>query len=454
MVTDPVRTVKAAEHEVPLARRLPATLRRLAELPPSVDPPYLTVALDWRPQGERPGREGRIEPEAAQRRGGHEKERPGPVWRASWEQVGRQLDDLLAKHEPHTPTHQSLSAALARIPEALQEVDPAAHGVYIVANEATEVFEVLAVGLPLETTFTLGPTPTLNVLARMMDDHPPYAILLSDQREATLTFVSQGVALSELNLVGGGYPQRTDQGGWSQQRYQRRADERIESFAQHVGEQTRVALEESGIQRLVVAADEPVASVLQHELHATVSDRIVGTTQIQGGAPIADQIAASVPLVEQYEREREAQAVQQIEDNHGPGGTAVAGGDDVVAALLSGQVMTLVINSDFTAPGWADFDQGLVGAGEVPSEHPYGGDEAALVSVELEQELVRLALQQDATIEIVAADVPVSTEELTDIPEAGQARPRSDAATQLDALGGVGALLRYSLSGDQSTAEL
>ncbi len=269
-----------------------------------------------------------------------------------------------------------------------------------------------------------------------------------------MTFVSQGVALAELNVVGGSYPQRTDQGDLSQQRYQRRADERIEAFAQQVGEQTRVALEESGIQRLVVAADEPAASTLQHELHQTVRDRIVATTQIQGGAPIADQIAGSMPLVEQHEREREARAVQQIEDNRGPGGTAVAGSDDVVAALLSGQVMTLVINSDFTAPGWADFDQGLVGTGEVPSEHPYGGDAAALVGVKLEQELVRLALQQDASIEFVAADVPVSAEELVDIPEAGQVRPRSDAATQLDALGGVGAILRYSLTGDQSTAEL
>ncbi len=454
MVTDPVHTVEAAENEEPLARRLPATLRRLAELPPSVDPPYLTVALDWRPQGERPGRQGRIEPEAAQRRGGHEKERPGPVWRASWEQVGRQLDDLLATFEPHTPTHQSLRADLARIPDALQEVVPAAHGVFIVANAAADVFEVLALGLPLETSFALGPTPALNRLAQAIDDHPPYAILLSDQREATLTFVSHGVALSDLAVGGSSYPQRTDQGGWSQQRNQRRADERIEAFAQQVGEQTRVALEESGIRRLVVAADEPVASALQHDLHQTVCDRIVATTQIQGGAPIADQIAETMPLVEQHEREREAQAVQQVEDNHGPGGTAVAGSDDVVAALLSGQVMTLVINSDFTAPGWADFNQALVGAGEVPSEHPYGGDAEALVSVKLEHELIRLALQQDATIEFVAADVPVSAEDLADIPEAGQARPRSDAATQLAALGGVGAILRYSLTGDQSTAEL
>jgi peptide subunit release factor 1 (eRF1) len=161
-----------------------------------------------------------------------------------------------------------------------------------------------------------------------------------------------------------------------------------------------------------------------------------------------------MPLVEQYERAREAQIVQQIQDNQGPGGTAVTGSDDVIAALLTGQVMTLVLNDDFTSPGWADFEQSLVGAGDVPAEHPYGGDAAALVAVQLEQELIRLALQQDATLEIVATEVPISAEELDHVPEAGQARPRAEAATQLDALGGIGAILRFALSGDQATADL
>lgn len=454
MATDSARTAPTIAQEGPLARRLPATLRRLADLPPSADAPYLTVALDWRPQGERPGREGHVVPEAAQRRGGHEKERPGPVWRPSWEQTGRQLDDLLDTLEAHSPAHTSLSADVERIREALSDVDPAAHGVFIVACSAQDVFSILPIGLPLETSFAVGPTPALQGLAQAIDDHPPYAILHADQREASLTFVSQGVALSELELTEGSNPRGTDEGQWSQQRHQRRAEEQVEAFARHVAEQTRIALDESGIHRLVVAADEPVASALHAEFHQTVTDRIVANTHIQGSAAVPAQITDTMPLVERHERDREAQAVQQIEDNRGPGGTAVAGSDDVVSALLSGQVMTLVMNEDFAGPGWADFEQSLVGAGDVPVEHPYGGDAVALVAVNLDQELIRLALQQDATLEIVATEVPVSADELQNVPEAGQDRPRAQAAEQLDALGGVGAILRFALSGDQATANL
>ena len=454
MATDPARTASTLEEPGPLARRLPATLRQLAELPPSADAPYLTVALDWRPQGERPGRDGHIVPEAAQRRGGHEKERQGPVWRPSWEQTGRQLDDLLETLEAHSPAHTSLSADVDRIREALTNVDPAAHGVFVVACSARDVFVILPIGLPLETRFAVGPTPALRGLAQAIDDNPPYAILHADQREASLTFVSQGVALSELELTEGSNPQGTGEGQWSQQRHQRRAEEQVDAFARHVAEQTRIALDESGIHRLVVAADEPVASALHAEFHQTVTDRIVASTQIQGSASVPAQIEATMPLVERHERDREAETVQQIQDNHGPGGTAVAGSDEVVSALLSGQVMTLVMNEDFTGYGWADFEQSLVGAGDVPAEHPYGGDAAALVAVDLDQELLRLALQQDATLEIVATEVPVSAEDLEHVPEAGQDRPRAKAAAQLDAMGGVGAILRFALSGDQATANL
>ncbi|MGH2533245.1 MAG: hypothetical protein ACRDJW_13180, partial [Thermomicrobiales bacterium] len=67
---------------------------------------------------------------------------------------------------------------------------------------------------------------------------------------------------------------------------------------------------------------------------------------------------------------------------------------------------------------------------------------------------VRLAYQSDATVEIVRTEVSISTEELIHIPEADSERPRADAAKRLDEPGGVGAVLRFALSGDQATAEM
>ena len=76
--------------------------------------------------------------------------------------------------------------------------------------------------------------------------------------------------------------------------------------------------------------------------------------------------------------------------------------------------------------------------------HPTHGDATQLAPIALEEEFVRLALQQGADIDIVKTAVAV--EESVAIPGAGIAKPRSDAAETLDVLGGVGALLRFALN--------
>jgi hypothetical protein len=89
----------------------------------------------------------------------------------------------------------------------------------------------------------------------------------------------------------------------------------------------------------------------------------------------------------------------------------------------------------------------------VPSEHPVGGDPVDLTPVALEEEMIRLALQTGATVQIVHTAVPVRTAEDEEIPQAGSAQPRTEAAFALDHLGGVGALLRFAIDQDDSVTD-
>jgi hypothetical protein len=114
--------------------------------------------------------------------------------------------------------------------------------------------------------------------------------------------------------------------------------------------------------------------------------------------------------------------------------------------------MTLVMNDDFSGEGWADFTFPVYGAGSLPAEHPGGGDAKAIARIRLEDDLVRLALLEDAEIEIVRTRPPVTGGESVNDVDGGM--PRTDVARRLDALGGVGAILRYALADDQSTANL
>ncbi len=431
MAVEPVKLVQRQEHETPVALNLPETLARLAALPPSVEAPYLTVTVDWRPQGDAPG------------------------LRSSRRQFDDLAEEVRGRFGPRGAAYDSLAADLDRIARYLDdELDPAAQGVVIVACSAQDVFEPIVLDVPVSTDMTTGPTPALRELVRIVEDYPSYAVVVADQREATIWVLERRTWQRSVEVSGTDYPRKQQQGGWSQKRYQNRADERIEAFVKTVAEETRLTFDERRFDYLIVGADEVTAPVFLESLHQTVRNRVIGTVALAIDASEQDVLAVAEPLVEQEERQRELEAVQRVREGVGAGGKGVAGAEDTLTALQTGQVMVLVMDDDFAGPGWADYAMPLYGAGEVPPEHPAGGDAANIVPVALEDELVRLAIQVGAEIEVVQSWVPIGQDDQDRIPDADEAPPRAQAALELDALGGVGGVLRYALDAGQPTADL
>ncbi|HEY7031656.1 MAG TPA: Vms1/Ankzf1 family peptidyl-tRNA hydrolase [Thermomicrobiales bacterium] len=431
MAIEPVERIHEQEHDTSLALDLRETLARLAALPPSLDAPYLTVGLDWRPQGESPG----VRPPR------------------------RHFDDLAeelrGRFGPRGAACDSVSADLDRIAAYLDdELDPAAQGVVFVACAHRGVFEPIPLDVPVATEATTGPTPSLRQLARVVEDFPRYAVVVADQREAILWTIERRTWQRSVEVSGTDYPRKQQQGGWSQKRYQKRADERIEAFAKTVAEETRRVFDSEQIDYLIVGADEIMATQLLSAFHQTVAAKVIRTVSLAITASDADVQAVTEPVVAQAERERELAAVQRVRDGVGAGGKGVAGAEDTLTALQTGQVMTLVMDDDFARPGWADYTMPLYGVGEVPSAHPAGGDATSIVPVALEDELIRLAIQVGAEIEVIQSTVAFNDEEQQRIPDGDGALPRAQAALELDALGGVGGVLRYALDAGQPTADL
>ncbi|HET8521688.1 MAG TPA: Vms1/Ankzf1 family peptidyl-tRNA hydrolase [Thermomicrobiales bacterium] len=454
MATDPVQEVNEFQRQTDLATNVPQLLSRLAQLPPSTDAPYLTITLDWRPEGMQPGRRPAPEIRASDRRGGHEKPHPGPSWRPSWEEMHRDLADLVDSYEPHTPAHDSLAGDLDKFADFAKEIDEDAYGVLIVACSARNIFRTVPIGLPLPTRYHVGPTPALLDLATAADDHPTYAALVADQKEATLYIIDWSEITGGVALESSGYPAHQKAGGWSNRRYQDRADERVDAFAREIAEQVHRVMTEQGIERLIVAADEPIRTALADAFPESVKGCLIDTINISTEANEESVIDQTLPIIDHDERKREDDAVENVRNNHGPGGTSVIGAQDTLTALQGGQVMSLVMNDDFSDKGWADFVQEVYGVGKPPKEHPYGGDVKNIVPVDLNQQFVRLALQNDAEVQVVKTEVPVSVDEQVNIPDAGEPRPRAAAAKTLDEMGGVGAILRFPVSAYQSTADL
>ena len=444
MATDPVRSIRATEQESPVVPDLKAALSRLAALPPSPTASCLTVSFDWSVDGSEPGRLPAPAPKRSQERA--MRGETGAPRRPGWQQMQRELHSLVESHGPRGETYDGLAADLARITEFVDnQLDLGVNGVFIVADGQQGVFEAIPLDVAPTPLLVLESIPALRPLVHASEDYPSFAVVNANQQEANVWVIERLGWSENVQVQSDSYPRHQATGGLNAQRYQNRANERVEAFARTVAEQVNRLFMESSTppDYLILSDDEPMSTAISEHLHKDVTPKVLGKIQL-GKDPLPTEIAAIVaPMIEAAERQEETDAAQKVADNVGSQNLGIAGAVDTLRALANGQVQMLIMNDDFSAPGWADYTLPLFGLGDIPAEHPAGGDIANLRVTKLEDEAVRLVLLNGGTVELIQTTEPLTAE--SGVPRAGGEMPRSGAATALDGLGGIGAVLRYDI---------
>ncbi|MDQ2651857.1 MAG: hypothetical protein M3Z20_02335, partial [Chloroflexota bacterium] len=363
-----------------------------------------------------------------------------------WQQMQRELQTLVESHGPRGETYDALAADLARITAFVDnELDLSANGAFIVADGQQGVFEAIPLDVAPTPSLVVESVPALRPLVHASEDYPTFAVVNANQQEANVWVIERLGWSENIQVESDGYPRHQSTGGLNAQRYQNRADERVEAFARTVAEQVNRLFMESGTppDYLILSDEEPMSTAIAEHLHKEVSPKVLGRV-VLGKDPLPAEIAAIVaPMIEAAERQEETDAVQKVADNVGAQTLGIAGAVDTLRALANGQVQLLVMNDDFTATGWADYTLPLFGLGGIPAEHPAGGDVANLRVTKLEDDAVRLALLNGGAVELIQTTEPLSAD--SDVPRGGGEIPRAAAATALDGLGGIGAVLRYDI---------
>jgi hypothetical protein len=420
MAFNPVKRVRQRRYPTATQAHLAERLDSLASLPPVTSTPYLTVSLDWRPSGS------------------------DPEYRAALQQFEQEAKRIQKEYWPRGEIYDSLDVDILRIRGWLSNnVDPAAKGVFIVANSGADVFVAMSLGMPLKTQISAGPVPALLAPTRLDEDNPTYSVLLVDQQNAYLSIIAQAHVVEELAMASSDYPRKQATGGWSQRRFQQRADERIMALGRQIADEASKFLEDRGVEMLIIAGDELISGVLDRTMPDELKDLVVESIRLDIQATSEEILAATMPIAVRAEAEREMLSVQTLADMTGAGGRAVAGSADVLDMLVQGRVSYLVMNEDFHEDGWADFANQRYGAGTRHEVLSGSLTDVEVVPIVVEEEMVRLTIQNGGEIDIIHTGVPMEDEDPDrQLPGAGEI-PRSRAATKLDSLGGVGAILRY-----------
>jgi peptide subunit release factor 1 (eRF1) len=369
---------------------LQATLQKLAARP-YTESPFLSLYLDWTPDGN--------------------------GQRAAPRIAGQELHRISGQVAEHGGARASFEADRQRILTYLDREAPAdARALAIFACEADGVWETLPLQAHVDAEIAEDRYPHLFSLARVLDDYETYAVVLADGQQSRILLVGYADIRPAGATEAPEKIKRFDQGGQAQMLFQRRTDNLIKAHTKDIAEELGRVVARHDVRHVVVAANDSIKGIVMGTLPDAIKEKLVDYIKLDPNANIQEVMDALVPMMRQVEQEQDAAALAALEEQHYPDGLGIAGVAETALALSKGQVRQLLLRRNFAGRGGECPSCGTLRAGQ-RDKCPYDG--AELRPVDLREAFTAHAIRQNAEIQVV------------------------ENGDYLDRHEGVGALLRY-----------
>jgi peptide subunit release factor 1 (eRF1) len=346
---------------------------------------------------------------------------PNQNGRDDYQQFIRKVFSERAKSLPEqSPERESFDNDVKRIQEYLGEkANTEGQALAIFACSGSDLFETIALDAPIgqHWIFT-GSVPHLYPLAQLVENYPRYAAVMLDTNKARIVVFSVAKAEREEKVTGE-KTRRTSKGGWSQARYQRRADNFHTNHVKEVVDTLDRIVREEGIEHIVVAGAEVAVPLLREQLPKHLADKVVDVIGMPGNNDDS-LLETTMTALREKDAETDIEKVQELMDAWQGGGLGVAGPEATLSAFQLGQVEELIITAspETLKPVQTLPEDAAPGMVQVDSSAPTAADEKRF---KLSDELVTRAQQTSARIRFI-----------------------EDASLLAD-VGGVGALLRFRI---------
>ncbi len=190
-----------------------------------------------------------------------------------------------------------------------------------------------------------GPLPRLAPLIEARGRAIPHVVVETDRAGADLTAFDGGTVVDTETVDGDTeHIHRGHPGGWSQRRFQQRAENTWERNANDVAEAVAELAREVDAELIAVAGDVHAQTLVLNALPADLSDQ---AAKIEAGSPegIAEEVArllseqVAAHLVALADRFRTSLA----------NGQATTDADETMRAMVEGRVDTLLVHDDGTS---------------------------------------------------------------------------------------------------------
>jgi hypothetical protein len=307
-------------------------------------------------------------------------------------------DDSTLEHEDKV----SLRLDLDRIRRYLHSREPpfkGARALAVFCSGRDDLFEVVQLSRPVPGRVEIGLTPLVEPLLAAAPVHR-WCVALVSRGDARILSGAPD-RLTERERLDENVHGQHDQGGWSQARYERSVEEDTDGHLRRVVDEVARLWRRERFERLALGGPQEVVarfeSLLSHDLRSRLtSDRV----SVDVGSVTEEQIRRAVAqVVDEFERRRERELLDQLAERLGTGGRAAGGPEAVLRALTERRVGTLLFEERLELQGGRCPTCGLL-ALERQGECPADGSQLETVE-HLRAAAVEAALAQDAEVVIV-----------------------------------------------------
>jgi peptide chain release factor subunit 1 len=305
------------------------------------------------------------------------------------------------------------------------EYDWQGRGVVVFSCQDEDFWRSYSLAVPVQDYAYVSHRPYLKPLTDVLDAYGRYGVVLVDSEEARMFLFDLGELVETTETLGeevrrakhGGASGVTGMRGGMPARAARREEAVIQRNLKEIAEATESFCGNVRCTRLVLGGSEANISHFRELLPKGLAENVIGTFQVDLGAPIAEVQDRSRNLIEQVAQEREEERVDEMIAGWRRGSGAVVGLSDTLAALQEHRAGVLLVSAGYEASGYRCSNCRYLMLSD-REECPLCGGDVGHVD-DLVDTMVHRALEQDVEVEVVRGN------------------------PKLEEVGHVGALLRY-----------